>query len=132
MVEGPIHTLPGRGVVALSGLNARAWLDNLVSTDLTVLDASPVVFSALLSPQGKVLFEFVVFKSGDVLLLDVAADMLDGFTKRLKLYKLRAKLELVDVSADWSVVWGVGTASAGVAGGIVASDPRQGGLWRGL
>lgn len=131
MAESQARLLPERGIIALSGADARVWLDNLVAGDLTRLDRVPVVFTALLSPQGKVLFEFFVWKVRDGLLLDVWSAQTEGLIKRLRLYKLRAKVDFRGVTADWAVGWSDARGSVSNANVITAPDPRSdGGLWR--
>lgn len=133
MATASISTLPDRGIVSVAGPDARSWLDNLVSADLTALDAQPVILSALLSPQGKILFEFFVFASADGVLLDTSSATADALIKRLQLYKLRARIELSDVTSDWGVVWGQGTAPTEIENAVAGPDPRAGGaLWRGV
>ena len=133
MAEAQAYTLPDRGVVALTGPDALVWLDNLVSNDLTKLERTPLVFSALLSPQGKVLFEFFVFKAGESLLLETLGVNVEAFIKRLRLYKLRAKIELADVSAGLATVWGRGVPTVITASSLEGVDPRSNSaLWRGL
>ena len=133
MAGAPIYRLLDRGVIAVTSTDAHSWLDNLVSADLTALDRVPVMLSGLLSPQGKVLFEFFVYKSADGLLLETTQAVLDAFIKRLKLYKLRAQIDVTDVTADWAVVWGTGTVPPGIENAIAGPDPRAvGELWRSL
>ena len=128
--------LSDRGVVGLSGVDARAWLDNLVTNDLAVLDGQPAVFSALLSPQGKVLFAFFVILHNGELLLETHATSVAPLIKRLSLYKLRAQVALRDASADWVPVWAEREQlkpSSNGQGTIVFADPRApDALWRGV
>lgn len=134
MKAAAIAMLPDRGVVAVTGPDAESWLDNLVSNDLTLLQRDALVFTGLLSPQGKVLFEFFIYRSSDGLLLETASNSADGLIKRLKLYKLRAKIELVDATADWSVIWGPGSLPIALPNAAIAGvDPRApADLWRGI
>lgn len=132
MSETSFHVLTDRSVVALSGEDALPWLDNLVAGDLTALGTAPVVFTVLLSPQGKVLFEFFVWKTDNGLLLDVSTGQADALVKRLRMYKLRSRVDFRDATGDWAVIWQSGGGSI-PDGAIVAVDPRaNGGLQRGL
>ncbi len=124
MAPAQLYNLPDRGVVSVSGPDALSWLDNLVSADLTLLESQPFVFSGLLSPQGKVLFEFFACKSSGGLLLETAHATLENFVKRLRLYKLRAKIDIADVSAAWTVAWSSG-APAEISGVLAGPDPRD-------
>jgi tRNA-modifying protein YgfZ len=129
------EALQSRGVIALSGADARAWLDNLVTNDLALLDKQPSVFAGLLTPQGKLLFEFFVISHGDDLLIETHAASVAALIKRLTLYKLRAQIALREASSEWVSVWAeaAGAMSAQGQGAIVFADPRAPSrLWRGL
>ena len=123
MVAAHLYALPDRGVIAVTGADALPWLDNLVSADLNSLATKPLIFSGLLSPQGKVLFEFFVTKSADGLLLETEHTALEGLMKRIRLYKLRAKIDLTDVTEGWIVAWST-SETAGPANTQLADDPR--------
>ena len=78
-------TLADRAVIRLSGEDVRGFLQGLVTNDVT----GPLpVWSALLTPQGKALFDFFVWADGDDLLLDVEASQADALVRRLTLYRL--------------------------------------------
>ncbi len=89
-----IKRLPDRAVVAVAGADAGSLLQGLITNGPP---AEGGAFSALLTPQGKVLFDFFIAKTDDGYLLDVAADAADALVKRLMLYRLRAK---VDITKD--------------------------------
>lgn len=99
--------LAERGVVAVAGADAGSFLDNLVTNDLEGMDEGEARLAALLTPQGKILFEFFVVKTEAGFLLDVRRDKAADLVKRLTLYRLRAKVEIKDVSADGAVaaIW---------------------------
>src|SRR5256885_9397614 len=78
-------TLTDRAVVRLSGEDVRGFLQGLVTNDVT--GALPV-WAGLLTPQGKCLFDFIVWKDGDDLLLDCEAAAADDLVKRLPIYRL--------------------------------------------
>lgn len=84
-----------RAVIRLSpreeGANVPEFLQGLVTND--VMGALPV-WAALLTPQGKALFDFLVWKSGDDLLIDCEAEAVDALVKRLSLYRLRQPIEI--------------------------------------
>ena len=123
--------LPDRGVVRVTGEDAAVFLDRLVTSDLDGLQAGAARHAALLSPQGKVLFEFLVVASGNgEFLLDCLASAAPDLVKRLSLYRLRAKVEIADVSANHAVVM-TGTLAgepAAVAGAVTYADPRSAAL----
>jgi tRNA-modifying protein YgfZ len=131
MQTSPI-ALEHRGVVALSGADAQPWLDNLITNDLAQLAQESAVFAGLLSPQGKLLFEFFVIKHRADLLIETHATSVAPLIKRLSLYKLRAQVSLRDASADWLPVWAP-SALAPSSGAVVFADPRAPAqLWRGV
>jgi folate-binding protein YgfZ len=115
--------LPNRGIVAVNGSDATKLLQGLVTNDVALLDTQPAIYAGLLSPQGKILFDFIVVKMPDGALIDVAKDQAAALVKRLTMYKLRAAVTIADVSADHTVVAAFGQG-AQFGQGIVYSDPR--------
>lgn len=134
--------LPDRGVLALTGEDRVAFLQGLTSNDVAAVSADRAVFSTFLTPQGKFLHDFFIAAAGDALLLDCAAGRRDDLMRRLKLYRLRSKVELRDATDEYAVavVTGDGAASisgveegaigsaVGFGGGIAYVDPRHAGL----
>ncbi len=104
----PTVRLTDRALVVIGGADAEHFLQNLVTTDLDQLSNDELKPGALLTPQGKILFDFLVSQRTDgSLQLDVRADIADDLMKRLGLYKLRAKVEIskrqsVVATIDWS------------------------------
>jgi folate-binding protein YgfZ len=102
-----------RTVIRLSpheGEDAAEFLQGLVTSD--VKEMLPV-WAGLLSAQGKVLFDFIVWPSGDALLLDCEADAADALAKRLSLYRLRRQIEIARddaVAVHWRPHEGDGAA----------------------
>jgi folate-binding protein YgfZ len=91
----PTTHLQDRTVVHVEGPDAEHFLQNIVTTDLDQLDKKSAKPGALLTPQGKILFDFLISRSGDQgFRLDVRADVADDFVRRLMLYRLRAKAEI--------------------------------------
>jgi folate-binding protein YgfZ len=126
-----VALLPGRGAVSVTGAEATDFLDNLVTNDLTGLGVGEARFAGLLSPQGKILFEFFALKTEDGWLLETTADRAADLVKRLTMYKLRAKIVLADVSAEYGVAVAWGPAAPSIEGGWLYADPRHGDLgWR--
>ena len=84
-------TLTDRAVVRLSGEDARGFVQGLVTSDVT----GPLpVWAGLLTPQGKCLFDFMVWEDGDDLLLDCEARAADDLIKRLSIYRLRRPIRI--------------------------------------
>jgi len=88
-------SLDDRVVIAISGPEARDFLQGLVTNDIVGGLAPGVgLYTALLSPQGKILFDFLVTEGEGALLLDVALASVEALLKKLKLYRLRSKVEI--------------------------------------
>jgi folate-binding protein YgfZ len=87
----PATTLSNRAVIRLSGQDVGGFVQGLVTSD--VAGALPV-WTALLTPQGKCLFDFVVWSDGDDLLIDCEAAAADDLAKRLSLYRLRRPIRI--------------------------------------
>lgn len=88
-------TLDNRAIIGVSGPDAAAFLQGLVTHDVTLLAQGRSLFAGLLSPQGKALFDFHLHAAQDgAILIDVAADRADALAKRLAMYKLRKAVTL--------------------------------------
>ena len=85
-------TLIDRALVRLSGEDVRGFLQGLVTNDTAALTPAAPRWAALLSPQGKALFDFVMWADGADVLLDCEADQADALARRLSLYRLRRKI----------------------------------------
>lgn len=99
-------TRPGRierSLIAVTGPDARSFLQNLLTQDLDKLDDKGVVYAALLSPQGKISADMFVWAREDGLLLDVDPSRGADLLRRLSMYKLRANVALADVSSELAV-----------------------------
>jgi folate-binding protein YgfZ len=97
--------LDDRGVARIEGPDAASFLQGLVTNDVEKLPVGQSRYAALLSPQGKILFDFLVFRRAEeTFLLDTPADRIGDLVKRLGLYKLRAKVSVSDESAHLAVV----------------------------
>jgi len=86
--------LDDRAVIALSGPEARGFLQGLITNDIERLAPGAAIYGALLTPQGKVLFDFLISEGDGALLLDCAAISRDALLKRLSMYRLRAKVTI--------------------------------------
>ena len=124
--------LADRGVVRVDGADATDFLQGMLTNDVVRLAAGEARYAALLTPQGKILFDFFAFKApGEpaAFLIDCPAGLAADLAKRLAMYKLRAKVAITDESAALGVVaeWG-GEVTA--TGGLAYADPRAQGLGR--
>jgi tRNA-modifying protein YgfZ len=133
MSDTKIAPLDDRGVVRVSGEDADSFLDNLVTNDVTGMADGEARFAALLTPQGKILFDFFVVRMADGYLLEVARDKAVELVKRLTLYKLRAKVDITDASGGAYHVmahWPDAPAQLGAPpkGSVLYRDPRHSNL----
>ena len=119
-----LTVLEDRGVIAVTGADAATLLDGLVTNSLSRLGDGGAIHTGLLSPQGKILFDFFLFRTADGFLIDVAKDSMADFTKRLTFYRLRADAAFTDRS-DSLVVAALWPEGNSVPGGVIAApDPR--------
>jgi folate-binding protein YgfZ len=134
----PTAHLSDRGVVRVSGEEARKFLDGLATSDMDAVAPGKPRFAALLTPQGKILFDFLIFEApaedGGGFYLDCARFLAPDLAKRLGFYKLRAKVAIDDLSERLAIVagWRDSPKPAEDAG-LVAEDPRLAALgWRAM
>ena len=117
------HIAEARTVLRVTGADRATFLQGLVTNDVDRLTEG-LVYTALLSPQGKYLADFLMVPADDAILIDVAAAMAPGLMQRLSMYKLRAAVEIE--ATDITVTRGVGPLPEGAL-----VDPRQPALgWR--
>jgi tRNA-modifying protein YgfZ len=103
----PTVHLTSRAIVSIDGPEAEHFLQNLITPDLAALAAGEAKPGALLTPQGKILFDFLIFRSDDGLRLECRADIADDLVKRLSIYRLRAKVGIAKQDqALVAVSWG--------------------------
>lgn len=86
--------LPGRAVLSVGGPEAGHFLHNLLTSDIDHLQDGQPAYAALLTPQGKILFDMFVLRRGSDFLIDCAAGQRADLLKRLAMYRLRAKVEI--------------------------------------
>lgn len=87
--------LDDRTQILVRGPDAETFLQSIFTADLISLETGILRASALLSPQGKIQFDFLISRIEDGFRIDIAKDMADVFAKRLTLYRLRAKAEII-------------------------------------
>jgi folate-binding protein YgfZ len=114
--------LTDRAVIALAGADAENFLQGLITNNIEAAREGHALYAALLTPQGKILFDFLIVKDGERFLLDCAATRADELAKRLGFYRLRAKVEIAPQSdLGVAAVWGNDPIKSA---GIVFTDPR--------
>src|SRR5262245_38892442 len=115
--------LEGRSVLSVRGADAGKFLQGLITNDIGKAQGANAIHAGLLSPQGKVMFDFFVVPDGNDFLIDVARPKADELVKRLGFYRLRAQVEIAAepvlvVAAAW------GGTPRPPTGAIVYADPR--------
>jgi len=130
MNNGCMAILPDRGVISISGEDATPFIHGLVTQNIETLKPGAATYTTLLTPQGKVLFDFLVLRREGGYLLDCARAGLSDLTRRLGFYKLRSKVEIADRSDELAVaaVWDASGDVAAPAEGYAFADPRAEGL----
>ncbi len=119
-----IAKLSDRTVIGIGGDDATHFLQGLITNDIERVRDGSAIHAALLTPQGKILFDFFVVAHEGGFLLECRREIADDLIKRLTFYKLRAAVEVTDRSDAMSVyaVWDGEPAETGEA--IVFADPR--------
>ncbi len=118
-VNSPLRyaRLASRALISVTGPDWRSFLQGLLTQDVETLAEGELRFAALLTPQGRLMFDLFVLGDADGALLDVAADRREAIILRLSMYRLRAKVEIAADERTVSVLWN------GAAPGFVI-DPR--------
>lgn len=108
----PCAILESRALIAVTGPDAPHFLERLVTCEVEALPQGALAFGALLSPQGKILFDFFVLRTAEGFLLDADAGKAEELAKRLAFYRLRSKVEIAAVPGSVSACWGEGASGA--------------------
>src|SRR5216684_985017 len=126
--------LPDRGVVKVSGEDARNFLNGLFTTDVTQLAPGLGRFGALLTPQGKIIVDFLITEApsghGGGFLIDCPRALAQGLADKLGFYRLRAKVTVENLSGSLGVLaaW---DGEPAVKPDLSFADPRNDALgWR--
>ena len=98
-----VYILDDRAILYLNGEDTREFLQNLISNDINKVSDSNTCFTSLLSPQGKFLYEFIIIKHKSGYLIDCEKSQADGLFKQLSIYKLRSKVEILNLSNEFVV-----------------------------
>jgi len=97
------YILEDRGILYISGTDAKDFLQNIITNDLNKVSNTNSCFSSLLTPQGKFLFEFLVTKHKEGYFLDCEKTQIDDLFKQLSLYKLRSEVQILNLSNEFMV-----------------------------
>tara|TARA_Y100000590_G_scaffold430340_1_gene543861 strand:+ start:352 stop:1242 length:891 start_codon:yes stop_codon:yes gene_type:complete len=101
MEKNEVITLEDRGFIQVIGVEAKDFLQNIVTNDLEKVSSNSTVFSSILTPQGKYLFEFFILKLKDGYLLESEKKSATEIIKLLNFYKLRSKVEFIDLTNNY-------------------------------
>jgi len=103
MEKDQVVILEKRGVVLVSGKDAKDFLQNIITNDINKVSCKKSVFAALLTPQGKYLSEFFIIQNNKGYLLDCSENSAKELIKDLSKYKLRSKVEIEDFSSEFVI-----------------------------
>ncbi|MCA2379693.1 YgfZ/GcvT domain-containing protein [Agrobacterium sp. 22-211-1] len=117
----PSAFLADRRLIRVSGTGAEEFLNNLITADVENLGEGEARASALLTPQGKILFDFLIARDGTDYLIETGAAEQDALLRRLTMYKLRAPVDLKSEATEGvSVFWNENAPEAGIKDGRFA------------
>ena len=103
MKKDQVVILEKRGLVLVSGEDAKDFLQNIITNDINKVSNTNSIFSALLTPQGKYLNEFFIIQNNKGYLLDCSENSTSELIKDLSKYQLRSKVKMEDVSSDFVI-----------------------------
>ncbi len=103
MEKDQIIILEHRGLISITGDDAKEFLQNIITNDINKVSNTSSIFAALLSPQGKYLFDFFIIKKDDGYLLDCEGTLVNELINSLYKYKIRSKVELNNVSLNYVI-----------------------------
>ena len=102
MDKNEVITLEDRGFIQVTGAEAKDFLQNIVTNDVEKVTSSSSVFSSILTPQGKYLFEFFIIKLKDSYLIECEKESTEEIIKLLNYYKLRSKVDLINLNKKYT------------------------------
>ena len=97
------YILEDRGILFVNGLDAKEFLQNLVTNDIDKVDNSNSCFASLLTPQGKFLFDFLIVKHKNGYFIDCEKKQADNLFKKFNIYKFRSKVEITNLSNEFVI-----------------------------
>ena len=98
-----VYILDDRAILYVNGEDAKEFLQNLISNNINKVSDTNSCFTSLLSPQGKFLYEFIIVKHKSGYIIDCEKPQVDGLFKQLSIYKLRSKVEILNLSNEFVV-----------------------------
>jgi len=98
-----VYILDDRAILYITGKDTKEFLQNLISNNIDKISDTNSCFTSLLSPQGKFLYEFIIIKHKSGYIFDCEKSQADGLFKQLSVYKLRSKIEILNLSNEFVV-----------------------------
>ena len=102
-MNNSVFILEDRAILYINGLDAKDFLQNLISNDINKVSENSSCFASLLTPQGKFLYEFMIVKHKTGYFIDCEKSQSDEIFKQLNLYKIRTKVEILNLSNEFVV-----------------------------
>ena len=103
MNRNNIYILEDRGLLYINGDDAKEFLQNIITNNIENVSEDRSCFSALLTPQGKYLYDFIIIKHKSGYFLDCEKKIIENLYKQLNLYKLRSKVDILNLSNEFVV-----------------------------
>ena len=102
-MNNSVYILEDRSIIYINGFDAKDFLQNLISNDINKVTDKSSCFASLLTPQGKFLYEFIVLKHKSGYFIDCEKSQSEEIFKQLNLYKIRSKVEILNLSNEFVV-----------------------------
>ena len=102
-MNNSVYILKDRAILYVNGQDAKDFLQNLISNDMNKVTDNSSCFASLLTPQGKFLYEFIVVKHKSGFFIDCEKSQSEEIFKQLNLYKIRSKVEILNLSNEFVV-----------------------------
>jgi len=98
-----VYILEDRGILYINGIDAKEFLQNMISNDINRVNEDSSCFASLLTPQGKFLFAFIIIKHKSGYFIDCEKSQTEALFKQLSVYKLRSKIEIMNLSNEFVI-----------------------------
>ena len=102
-MNNSVYILDDRAILYINGSDSKEFLQNLISNDMNKITDSSSCFASLLTPQGKFLYEFIILKHKQGYFIDCEKSQAESLFKQLNSYKIRSKVEILNLSNEFVV-----------------------------
>ena len=102
-MNNSVYILDDRAILYINGSDSKDFLQNLISNDIDKITDSSSCFASLLTPQGKFLYEFIILKHKQGYFIDCEKSQAESLFKQLNSYKIRSKVEILNLSNEFVV-----------------------------